>query len=73
MGHHKPSGEKLDGTRNTGKIEIVFDDVSNGYYAFWYPPQAVGSGKTELDALRDIQQAIHFAVDTLIESNAKGG
>ncbi len=53
--------------------EYTFDDVSHGYYAVWYLPQAIGSGKTKLDALRDMQQAIHFAVDTMIESRAKGG
>jgi hypothetical protein len=86
MSHHNPiaghatrekkimliTGEKLNGLRNTGKIEIVFDDVSTAYYAFWYPPQAIGSGKTELDALRDMQEAIHFAVDTMIESRCEG-
>lgn len=56
---------------NTGKIEIEFDDVSNAYYASWYPPKAIGSGKTKLDALRDLQEAIHFGADTMIESRGQ--
>ncbi len=56
----------------TGTIEMEFDDVSHTYSAVWYPPKAIGSGKTQLEALRDLQEAIHFSVDTMIESRCEG-
>ncbi len=57
---------------NTGKIEVEFDDVSHEYYAFWYTSKAIGSGKTKLDALRRLKEAMSFAVDTVIESRCEG-
>jgi hypothetical protein len=54
--------------RNTQEFEIEYDATTKTYLAFWLPPMAVGSGATELDALRDMQQAIHFGVDTEIGS-----
>ena len=56
---------------NTENIEILYDETSNSYHAFWTPPQAIGAGKTKLDALRDMQEAIHFSVDAMIEDNCK--
>ena len=57
---------------NTDNMRIEFDGISNEYYAFWSPPAAIGSGKTELDALRDLQEVVHFSVDTLLESRREG-
>jgi predicted RNase H-like HicB family nuclease len=53
---------------NNDEIEIIFDETTKTYHAFWCPPKAIGAGDTELAALRDMQEAIHFCVDTLIES-----
>ena len=53
-------------------IEIEYDGVSKDYYIIWQPPVAVGSGSTGIQALRDLQKAAHFGVDSLIERNLKG-
>lgn len=52
-------------------IKIEFDDVSKDYYIIWQPPVAVGSGSTGIQALRDLQKAAHFCVDSLIDQKLK--
>jgi hypothetical protein len=49
-------------------IEVEFDEVSQDYYAIWEPPVAIGSGKTELEALRDLQDVAHFGIASFIVS-----
>jgi predicted RNase H-like HicB family nuclease len=53
---------------NSHDIEIAFDEVSKDYYAIWEPPVAIGSGKTKLEALRDLQEAAHFGIASLLGS-----
>jgi hypothetical protein len=52
-------------------IEIEFDNMSNDCYIIWQPPVAVGSGTTGIQALRDLQKAAHFCVDSLINRKLK--
>jgi hypothetical protein len=49
-------------------FEIIFDYASQDYYIIWEPPAAIGSGKTQTEALRDLRETVHFGVDTLIKS-----
>lgn len=51
---------------NTDEIEIIFDETTKTYHAFWCPPRAIGAGSSELAALHDMQEAIHFCVDSTI-------
>lgn len=53
---------------DTDEIEIIFDEATHTYHAFWRPPLAIGAGQTEEQALRDMQEAIRFSVDTSITS-----
>jgi hypothetical protein len=53
---------------NNHEIEIVFDEVSKEYYVIWEPPVAIGSGKTELEALKDLQEVAYFSIASLIDS-----
>ena len=52
-------------------IEIGFDEVSKDYYIIWQPPVAVSSGSNKIEALRELQKAAHFGVDSLINQKLK--
>ena len=54
-----------------GEIEIEYDGETKDYYVIWEPPAAIGSGKTESEALLDLQQAARCGVDTVIEQKLK--
>ena len=47
-------------------IEIEFDAASKHYYIIWEVPVAIGSGKTEIEALHDLRNTARFCIDTLI-------
>lgn len=46
-------------------VETRFDEETLDYYADCRLI-AIGSGKTEIEALEDLREAAHFGVDTLI-------
>ena len=52
-------------------IEIGFDEVSKDYYIVWQPPLAVGSGNNKIEAIRDLQKAACFGVNSLIDIKLK--
>lgn len=47
-------------------INLEFDKESGEYYIVW-EPVVIGAGKTAGDALRDLREAAHFGVDTMID------
>src|SRR4030042_6562658 len=51
---------------NSHDIEIEFDEVSKDYYVIWQAPVAIGSGKTELEALMDLKEAVHFGIASFV-------
>lgn len=51
-------------------IDIEFDAVSQGYYAIW-EPVVIGMGQTEVKALEDLREAVHFYVDSFIDLKFK--
>lgn len=58
-------------------IVIGFDDEIREYYVIWHPPVAMGSGKSIVEALRDLREVIVFSTDHLTErtlrETRKGG
>ena len=54
--------------KSNHEIEIEFDDDTQKYLVTWKLPIAIGTGKTEAEALQDLREAAHLYVDTLIES-----
>lgn len=52
-------------------IEVEYDEETEDYYVVWEPPLSIGSGRTESEALLDLQQAAHFGVDVVIEQQLK--
>ncbi len=51
-------------------IEIELDPETNDYFIIW-EPRVISLGKTEGEALEDLREAAHFAVDTLIDLKHK--
>ena len=51
---------------STASIEIEFDEETQAYYIVW-EPLIISSGDTRQDSLKDLREAAHFAVDTLID------
>jgi len=47
-------------------IKVEFDEEIQNYYIIW-EPIVVSLGKTMQEALRDLREAAHFGVDTLID------
>ena len=47
-------------------IEIELDPETNDYFIIW-KPWVLSLGKTEAEALEDLREAAHLAVDTLID------
>ena len=52
------------------RIDLEFDKESGEYYIVW-EPLVIGSGKTRDEALRDLREAAHFGVDTVIGRKLK--
>lgn len=52
-------------------IEIEFDETAELYTAMWLALTAIGLGDTPMAALRDLQEALHLAVDALVESECQ--
>ena len=52
------------------EIKIEFDD-SQGYYIIWQPLTAIGTGRTEQEALEDLRAAAHFGVETAVNSKLR--
>ena len=52
------------------RIDLEFDKESGEYYIVW-EPLVIGSGKTRDEALRDLREAAHFGVDTVIDRKLK--
>ena len=52
-------------------IKIEFDDETKDYYIIWQPPAAIGSGKTESQALFDLKEAAHSGIEVSIDSKVK--
>jgi hypothetical protein len=50
------------------EIEIIFDSEEKTYHAIWSPPLSIGSGKSELAALKDMKEALLFYLNTIIKS-----
>ncbi len=46
-------------------LEIEFDEETGDYYIIW-EPVVLGLGKTGAEALRDLREAAHAGIDTLI-------
>lgn len=51
-------------------IDISFDEETRTYYIVWQP-FIVGMGKTVHEVLKDLRQAAHLGVDTLINLKLK--
>ncbi|MBN2099245.1 MAG: hypothetical protein JW753_06575 [Dehalococcoidia bacterium] len=45
-------------------IEVGRDKDGGRYYAVWQPPVAIGSGRSMVEALRDMREAIELSVDS---------
>jgi predicted RNase H-like HicB family nuclease len=53
-------------TALANSINLEFDKKSGEYYIVW-EPLVIGAGKTRDEALRDLREAAHFGVDTMID------
>jgi predicted RNase H-like HicB family nuclease len=51
-------------------INLEFDRETGEYYIIW-KPIAIGMGKTRHEALKDLREAAHLGVDTLIDLKLK--
>jgi predicted RNase H-like HicB family nuclease len=51
-------------------IEIELDPETNDYFIIW-EPRVISLGKTEKEALEDLREAAHFAVDILVDLKHK--
>jgi len=56
-----------DMTTEKDEIEIVFDETTHTYHAFWRPPLAIGAGDSAREAVADLREAIRFSVDTSVK------
>ena len=53
------------------KIEVDFDETSKDYYMILEKLNSIGSGKTKIDALLDLKEALNCYIDTLIHQKIK--
>jgi hypothetical protein len=53
-------------TTEKDEIEIVFDETTHTYHAFWRPPLAIGAGDSAREAVADLREAIRFSVETSV-------
>lgn len=49
-------------------IEVIFDESTKTFHAFWQPPLAIGAGETKEAAIRDMREAIEFCVRSMVDS-----
>lgn len=49
------------------EIEIIFDIEEKTYHAIWSPPLSIGAGNSELEALKDMKEALLFYLNSLIK------
>jgi predicted RNase H-like HicB family nuclease len=47
-------------------IQINYDTVSNSYYIVWQPMVVISAGPTIKEALRELKEAAHFGIDTIL-------
>ena len=52
---------------DTEKIYIEYDSVNGDYFTVWNPPAALGAGKTAIEAINDMRQAVHQCIDILLD------
>ncbi len=57
-------------TALANSINLEFDKESGEYYIFW-EPVVIATGKTADETLRDLKEAAHFGVDTMIDRKLK--
>ena len=53
------------------EILIESDAETEGFYTIWEPGSAIGMGTTEKEALDDLRGAIHFYIDTMVDSKLR--
>ena len=51
-------------------ITIEYDETIESYFIVW-EYAVIGLGKTKRSALKDLQKAAHFGIDTIINSKLK--
>ena len=47
-------------------IQINYDTDSHSYYIVWQPMVVVSTGPTIEEALKDLKEAAHFGIDTIV-------
>ena len=55
---------------NERDIIIEYDDTTESYFVIW-EPVVIGLGNTIHSALKDLQKAAHFGIDTSIHLKRK--
>jgi predicted RNase H-like HicB family nuclease len=55
---------------NKHNIIIEYDDTTESYFIIW-EPVVIGLGNTIHSALKDLQKAAHFGIDTTINLKRK--
>jgi predicted RNase H-like HicB family nuclease len=55
---------------NERDIIIEYDDTTGSYFIIW-EPIVIGLGNTKRSALKDLQKAVHFYIDTTIDIKRK--
>ena len=55
---------------NRHDIIIEYDDTTESYFIIW-EPVVIGLGDTIHSALKDLQKAAHFGIDTTINLKRK--
>jgi predicted RNase H-like HicB family nuclease len=55
---------------NERDITIEYDDTTESFFIIW-EPIVIGLGNTKRSALKDLQKAAHFYIDTTIDIKRK--
>jgi hypothetical protein len=55
---------------NQHDIIIEYDDTAESYYVIW-KPVVIGLGTTVHSALKDLQKAAHFGINTTVNLKRK--
>jgi predicted RNase H-like HicB family nuclease len=50
------------------EIIVEYDESIKEYFVIWQPPLAIASGKTKAEALQDLQQILHFCIDSCTDA-----
>ena len=50
------------------EIQIEYDEQSHDCHVMWKSGRAIGLGTTLREALEDLRQAVHFYIDTIIDT-----